>query len=322
MDLGISGRNYVVLGGTRGIGFAAARALAADGASVAVVGRDAARAADAGAGARRTAARDARSGSPPTSSSPARPSACSARRSTQLGPLRGVAVTTGLGMRGQRDLLTATDEDWEHTFSDVLLATVRACRAAVPILVDGGGGAIVTTAAYSVRAPKPHQAPYASLKAGVATLTKTIAKSYRSARCACQLRVPRSDRDRDPRRDARRVRARSWVARGRSARTRHGRGVGHARGARSGRETGRGRRRDRVLAVGARELCHRRARQRRRRHRLLPGGRRTPWTPISHQSTPTTTTTSRSTRSPATSTRSSSGAGVQVVQRRASTRSC
>ena len=86
-------------------------------------------------------------------------------------------------------LLDATDDDWEHTFSDVLLATVHACRAAVPLLVDGGGGAIVTTAAYSVRAPKPHQVPYASLKAAVATLTKTIAKSFGPqgvrANCVC-----------------------------------------------------------------------------------------------------------------------------------------
>jgi NAD(P)-dependent dehydrogenase (short-subunit alcohol dehydrogenase family) len=188
VDLGISGRNYVVLGGTRGIGFAAARVLTADGASVAVVSRDAARAADAARAL--------------TDSGPGRAVGLTAdlvepgaaervlgAAVDALGPLRGVAVTTGLGMRGQRDLLSATDEDWEHTFSDVLLATVRACRAAVPILVDGGGGAIVTTAAYSVRAPKPHQAPYASLKAGVATLTKTIAKAYGPqgvrANCVC-----------------------------------------------------------------------------------------------------------------------------------------
>lgn len=29
-----------------------------------------------------------------------------------LGDLRGVAITTGLGMHGQRDLLTGSDEDW------------------------------------------------------------------------------------------------------------------------------------------------------------------------------------------------------------------
>ncbi len=107
----------------------------------------------------------------------------------QFGAIRGVAVTTGLGIRGQRALLNSSDVDWTETFNDVLLATVRACRAAVPHLVDGGGGSIVTTAAYSVRAPKPHQAPYASLKAGVATFTKTVAKSFGAqgvrANCVC-----------------------------------------------------------------------------------------------------------------------------------------
>jgi len=79
--------------------------------------------------------------------------------SEALGGLRGVAITTGLGGRGQRDLLRGSDEDWVATFDDVLLATVRACRAAVPVLIEGGGGAIVTTAAYSIRAPKAHQFP-------------------------------------------------------------------------------------------------------------------------------------------------------------------
>ena len=92
-------------------------------------------------------------------------------------------------MHGQRDLLAGSDEDWLATFDDVLLATVRACRAAVPVLIEGGGGSIVTTAAYSIRAPKAHQFPYATLKAGVATLTKNVAKSFGHlgvrANCVC-----------------------------------------------------------------------------------------------------------------------------------------
>jgi NAD(P)-dependent dehydrogenase (short-subunit alcohol dehydrogenase family) len=107
----------------------------------------------------------------------------------QLGDLRGVAVTTGLGMRGQRDLVDGTDDDWAATFDDVLLATVRVCRAAVPRLAATGGGAIVTTAAYSIRAPKAHQVPYSALKAGVAILTKNLAKAYGPAgvraNCVC-----------------------------------------------------------------------------------------------------------------------------------------
>jgi NAD(P)-dependent dehydrogenase (short-subunit alcohol dehydrogenase family) len=187
MDLGVAGRNYVVLGGTRGIGHAAARALAADGAAVALVGRDPARA-EAAARAIETGGNGRAIGLAADLAQPGEAERALAAAAAELGTLRGMAVTTGLGIRGQRDLLHATDDDWEATFTDVLLGTVRACRAAVPFLVDDGG-AIVTTAAYSVRAPKPHQAPYASLKSAVATLTKTIAKSYGPqgvrANCVC-----------------------------------------------------------------------------------------------------------------------------------------
>jgi len=188
MDLGVRDRAYAVLGGTRGIGLAAARALVTDGALVAVVGRDGARA-EAAAGELAAAGPGRAVALAADLADPDGAERVLAAAEDGLGPLRGVAVTTGLGMRGQRDLLAATDEDWEDTFGDVLLATVRACRAAVPRLIAAGGGAVVTTAAYSVRAPKPHQAPYASLKAAVATLTKSVAKAYGPqgvrANCVC-----------------------------------------------------------------------------------------------------------------------------------------
>ncbi len=188
MDLGVRDRCYVIFGGTRGIGLAAARALVVDGASVAVVGRDAARAAGAaselstvgpgwafGLSGDLRAAGDAER--------------ILASVQDRLGAPSGMAVTTGLGMRGHRDLLGAGDVDWEETFSDVLLGTARACRAVVPMLVSGGGGAIVTTAAFSIHAPKPHQVPYASMKSAVATLTKSIATAYGAkgvrANCVC-----------------------------------------------------------------------------------------------------------------------------------------
>jgi 3-oxoacyl-[acyl-carrier protein] reductase len=187
MDLGVRDRTYVVFGGTRGIGLAAARTLAGDGASVALVGRDGDRAADAARSLSEAGGKAIGLAGDLCVEGEAERVLAAAQE--ELGAVRGVAVTTGLGMRGQRTLSAASDDDWQHTFDDVLLATVRACRAAVPFLVDAGGGAIVTTAAYSVRAPKPHQVPYASLKAAVATLTKTIAKSFGAqgvrANCVC-----------------------------------------------------------------------------------------------------------------------------------------
>ena len=47
MDLQMAGKGYVVVGGTAGMGLAAARALAREGASVVVIGRDAERAKNA-----------------------------------------------------------------------------------------------------------------------------------------------------------------------------------------------------------------------------------------------------------------------------------
>lgn len=44
MDLNLQDKTFAVIGGTAGIGLAAAKALAADGAAVAVVGRDEAKA--------------------------------------------------------------------------------------------------------------------------------------------------------------------------------------------------------------------------------------------------------------------------------------
>ena len=188
MDLGVRGARFLIFGGTAGIGLAAAATLAADGAALALVGRDREKAEVAAADLGRRFATPVRAicGDLNVAGEAERVTDQAVR---ELGGLQGMAVTTGLGPRGQRNVLGASDEDWTATFEDVLLATARACRAALPALVAGGGGAIVTTAAYSVRAPKPNQAPYAALKAAVATLTKTIAKAHGKdrvrANCIC-----------------------------------------------------------------------------------------------------------------------------------------
>jgi NAD(P)-dependent dehydrogenase (short-subunit alcohol dehydrogenase family) len=188
MDLGVRDRGYLVFGGTAGIGRAAAQALAADGARVAIAGRSRGRA-EAAAAELADASGTTVVGLAGDLTEAGTADALVAEAVERLGGLRGMAVTTGLGMHGQSDLLGGTDDDWATTFDDVLLATVRACRATVPVLAGAGGGAIVTTAAYSIRSPKAHQVPYAALKAAVANLTKNLAKSYGPAgiraNCVC-----------------------------------------------------------------------------------------------------------------------------------------
>jgi NAD(P)-dependent dehydrogenase (short-subunit alcohol dehydrogenase family) len=188
MDLGVRDRGYVIFGGTRGIGLATASALAAEGANVALVGRDAQRAEEMAVSLE--GVHPARViGLPGDVNIEGEAERIVALAREEFGGLRGLAVTTGLGRRGQQTISDADDSDWGHTFTDVFLGTVHACRAVLPVLVEGGGGAIVTTGAYSVRAPKSYQAPYTSMKAAVVNLTKNIAKSFGPegvrANCVC-----------------------------------------------------------------------------------------------------------------------------------------
>ena len=115
-----------------------------------------------------------------------------------LGGLAGIAITTGTGLEAHSRLADATDEIWSEAFDDVLMGTVRAVRAAVPHLVANGGGTVVTTGAYGMRAYHPDRLPYVTLKYGVAAFTKTIAREYGPAGRAGQLRVSRRDRDQQP----------------------------------------------------------------------------------------------------------------------------
>lgn len=177
MDLGVAGRNFVIVGGTTGMGFAAAEQLARDGANVALLARDGERAA---AKAKRLA--DAHDVSAVGISVDAAASGDGVERAVEmaadsLGPLRGLAVTAG-PMKQQGPFLEHGDDSWDWYYQMILMATVRSCRAIIPHLQRNGGGTVVTTAAYSVRAPKILIPPYNALKAAVLTLSKILAKTH------------------------------------------------------------------------------------------------------------------------------------------------
>ena len=186
MDLGVRGRGYVIVGGTGGMGLATARVLAADGADLALVGRDATRAKEAAGdvhrehGARVT---------PVVADVSRRDDAerAVAEAFDALGALHGIAVLTGL--TGHQPIEQFSDDDWHAAFDDVMLGTVHAVRAALPHLVASGGGTIVTTSAYSIRAPHAVRLPYTSLKGAIAVFTKGIANEYGRhgvrANCVC-----------------------------------------------------------------------------------------------------------------------------------------
>ena len=172
MDLGVRGKGIVVVGGTSGMGLATAEVLAAEGASLVLAGRDRDRAERAvaslpdGGGAAYAMTVDVRHEG---AVDQLMQDAVGA-----LGRLDGIAVMTGMA---GHEPMTVTDAVWTGVFEDVLLGTVRAVRAALPHLLDRGGS-IVTTAAYSIRAPDARRLPYSTLKSAVATFTKGVARTY------------------------------------------------------------------------------------------------------------------------------------------------
>ncbi|HXY93830.1 MAG TPA: SDR family NAD(P)-dependent oxidoreductase, partial [Acidimicrobiia bacterium] len=152
MDLGVRGRGYLIVGGTGGMGLATAHVLAADGADLVLVGRNPDRA-EAAAGA----VRGEHGGRViPVIADVSQPADAERMVDEALAalapsPLGGVAVLTGLV--GHQPIEAMTDDDWRAAVDDVLLGTVHSVRTALPHLVAAGGGTIVTTSAYSIRAP-------------------------------------------------------------------------------------------------------------------------------------------------------------------------
>jgi 3-oxoacyl-[acyl-carrier protein] reductase len=177
VDLGIEGRNFVVVGGSTGMGFAAAEQLAADGANVALLARDADRAVDKAKRLSDEHGVHAVGISVDAAAPGDGVDNAINKAADELGPLRGLAVTAG-PMKQQGPFLEHADDSWDWYYQVILMATVRSCRAVIPHLQRNGGGTIVTTAAYSVRAPKILIPPYNALKAAVLTISKILAKTH------------------------------------------------------------------------------------------------------------------------------------------------
>lgn len=177
MELGVRDRNFVLVGGTTGMGFGAAHQLAADGAKVALLARDEQRAAQRAELLRDQYGVRAVGIGVDAAAPGAGVRLAIDRAASELGPLRGLAVTAG-PMQQQGPFLDHGDDSWDWYYQMILMATVRSCRAIIPHLQRNGGGTVVNTAAYSVRAPKILIPPYTALKAAVLTMSKILAKTH------------------------------------------------------------------------------------------------------------------------------------------------
>lgn len=175
MDLGLGGQRALVTGGGAGIGRAVSRALVAEGARVAIVGRD-----------------------------PARLSALRAERGMEgvvtiqadLSTAEGAhhAVRETLEHLGAPDILVNSagssrgglfwdldDKVWDESFNLKLMGTVRLLRAIVPNMMRRGSGRVVTIVGNSGRQPGARFLPGSAANAALLAITKGLADEAAAA---------------------------------------------------------------------------------------------------------------------------------------------
>src|SRR5436309_7384668 len=172
MDLGLRGRRALITGGSRGIGFAVAEAVAAEGAAVGLVARDAGGLAEAAARLDSrgvpvaTAAAD-------VTDTPALQRAV-AEIASALGGLDHLVANAG-GTVGRGNLASAGDDDFTATFALNAGHAAELIRAGLPHLKAAGGGAVVIISSVTGMRPAPRTA-YAAAKAAEIHLAATAAQ--------------------------------------------------------------------------------------------------------------------------------------------------
>jgi 2-keto-3-deoxy-L-fuconate dehydrogenase len=154
----------LVTGGASGIGQAAARLLAADGARVAVLDRDLIGIEPGMVAVHADVTDDAavRAGV--------------AEAAERLGGLDVLVNNVGIGAQGT---IEANDDDeWHHVFDVNVLGMVRAARAALPHLRASDRAAIVNTCSIAATAGLPNRALYSATKGAVLSLTLAMAADH------------------------------------------------------------------------------------------------------------------------------------------------
>lgn len=169
---GLAGRVALVTGGSGHLGDAAARELAAQGAAVAVAGRDPGRTGavvSAIAAAGGTAA-----GFRADLASSSGVAGLRAEVEDQLGPVDLMACFAG-GDGTERPLIETTDEEWDEILASSLTSTFYTLREFLPGMQERGRGAVVLMASTAARRQTPASAPYTAAKGGIVALTRKAA---------------------------------------------------------------------------------------------------------------------------------------------------
>jgi 3-oxoacyl-[acyl-carrier protein] reductase len=171
MDLGLKGKVAMVAGGSRGLGYAVARALAAEGVSVSISSRNESSVNDA---ARRIAAETYMDTLATACDVKSAESIAGWHRRT-IDKFGGVDLLfTNAGGPPAGQTLSFDDNAWTTTFDQLVLSAVRMARLAVPSMKARGGGSIVMSTSSTVKEPVPNLALSNIVRAAAAAMSKTL----------------------------------------------------------------------------------------------------------------------------------------------------
>jgi 3-oxoacyl-[acyl-carrier protein] reductase len=171
----LAGQGALVTGGGRGLGRAAALALAEAGAHVAVIARSRDEVAE-------TAWLIEEMGRPALAiSADVRDAAALAdavaRARQQLPTIRTLVTAAGVGLR--QPIQDTTEVQWDDVHDTLLKGTFLAVKAVLPALIEAGGGNLILIGAPLERIAVPGFAAYYAAKAGVDGLARVMAKDLR-----------------------------------------------------------------------------------------------------------------------------------------------
>ncbi|MEH1169473.1 SDR family oxidoreductase [Micromonospora sp. CPCC 205539] len=171
MDLGLTDRVYVLTGASRGLGYATAQCLVADGARVVLSARDADAVATA---AQQLGGPERAVGLAADLADPETPEQLIAAAREHFGRIDGALISVGGPPPG--NAASITDEQWRHSFETVFLGAVRAVRTVAAALPEGGAiGLVLST---SARGPVPGLGISNGLRPGLVGVAKDVADDY------------------------------------------------------------------------------------------------------------------------------------------------
>lgn len=180
----LEGQVAIVTGGSRGIGLAIARELAAAGAQVAVVARNGERAAEAAAtlpgSGHRGFACDVADGEAVK--------ATVAAVESEVGPV-GILVNNA-GITRDNLLMRIGDEDWDAVLDTNLKGAFNFIRAASRGMMKRREGVVVNVSSVVGLMGNAGQSNYAASKAGLHGLTKSVARELASRGIRCNAVAP------------------------------------------------------------------------------------------------------------------------------------